>query len=89
MNPWLHSVILISKGARITRPKTKIDGLDCIVKSDQLRTLIERSIDSESAASALMTMGKLLSSEALEILHDEWPGCTAPCAAIGTRFWSV
>lgn len=66
LKPRLHSVILISKDARITRPKTKIDGLDSIVKSDQFRTHIERSIDEDSIASSFMTMGKLLSRESLE-----------------------
>lgn len=66
LKPRLHSVIVVSKNARITRPKANIDGIDCIVKSDQLRTLIERSIDDESPMSSLMTIGKMLSSEALE-----------------------
>ena len=63
LRPRFHSVVLVSKHARLTMPKAKID---CIVKSDQLRTLIERSIGDESMMSSLMTMGKLLSSEALE-----------------------
>ena len=66
LRPRLHSVILVSKNARITRPKADLEGLESIVKSDQLRTLIERSIDEESLLSSLMTVGKMLSSEALE-----------------------
>ena len=66
LKPRLHSAIVVSKNARIARPKANVDGLDRIVKSDQLRKLIERSIDEESAISSLMTIGKMLSSEALE-----------------------
>lgn len=66
LRPELHSVILISQKARISRPKSKSEGVDMIVKSDQFRALIERKIDEESVASSLMTIGKLISSESLE-----------------------
>lgn len=66
LRPQFHSVILISQKARITRPKAKVDGIDTILKSDQLRTLIERKIDEESFGSSLVSVGKLISSDALE-----------------------
>jgi len=71
LKPTIQSVILVSKGARISRPQTQLDGLDRVIKSDQLRDLIERSIDKESAAATLMSMGKFISSEILEDLANQ------------------
>ncbi len=68
IRPSIQSVVLVSKGARTTRPKTKIDGIDQVIKADQLRDLIERRIGEESAASALLSMGKIISPETLEDL---------------------
>ncbi|MEI2678561.1 MAG: nuclease-related domain-containing protein [Burkholderiaceae bacterium] len=68
LKPAIHSVILVSKGARISRPKAKLDGLDRVIKSDQLRDLIERRIDEESTATTLLSIGKVVSSETLEDL---------------------
>lgn len=42
-----------------------------MIKSDQLRDLIERGIDKESAASSLMSMGKFISSETLEDVANQ------------------
>ncbi len=71
LKPTIQSVILVSKGARISRPKTQINGLDRVIKSDQLRDLIERSIDKESAAASLMSLGKVISSETLEDVANQ------------------
>lgn len=46
--PSLKSLVLVSKTARISRPKTTIDGVDLIIKNDQLRTRIERDIDKDN-----------------------------------------
>jgi hypothetical protein len=71
LRPALRSVVLISKNARISRPKTKIDGLDQIVKVDQFRALLEKSIDTESTTSSLASIARLVSPETLEKLaHD-------------------
>jgi hypothetical protein len=66
LRPKFHSIVLIGQKARITRPNGKVDGLDSVIKSDQLRTLIEQRIDGESVGSSLMTAGKLVSSDTLE-----------------------
>ena len=69
--PAVLSVILVSKGARISRPKTKRDGIERVIKSDQLRDLIERRVNEESAATTLLSMGKLVSPETLEDLAKQ------------------
>lgn len=66
LRPTVETVVLVSKGARITRPKANIDGLDRVIKADQLRTMLTKTIDDESVASSLVSMTKLISSETLE-----------------------
>ena len=68
IKPSIQSVVLVSKGARISRPKTKLEGIDRVIKVDQLRDLIERKIDEESTTKTLLSMGKLVSSETVEDL---------------------
>ena len=43
--PNIGSIVLVSQGARISRPRTKVDGIDRVIKSDQRRSLIERGAD--------------------------------------------
>ncbi|MBX9792781.1 MAG: NERD domain-containing protein [Burkholderiaceae bacterium] len=78
LKPAIQSVILVSKGARISRPKTKLDGIDRVIKSDQLRDLIERRIVEESAASSLLSMGRFISAETLEDLAKQIAGLHRP-----------
>ena len=53
----LRSLVLVSKGARISRPKKKIDGLDCIVKNDQMCKLIEKAMDDSNPLVAAKLIG--------------------------------
>lgn len=46
--PSLSSLVLVSKTARISRPKAKIDGLEQVIKNDQLITYIEKDYDKDS-----------------------------------------
>ncbi len=62
IQPKLFSVILLSKGARITRPKTKIEGIDGIIKNDQIKSHIDKSIDSDNNP---FTIAKIISTETL------------------------
>lgn len=78
LKPAIQSVILVSKGARISRPKTMPDGIDRVIKSDQLRDLIERRIVEESAAASLLSMGRFISSETLEDLAKKIAGLHRP-----------
>lgn len=71
LRPRLRSVILVSKGARINRPKMAVDGVDTVIKTDTLRTLIEQDIDKESVASTLLSATKVVSSETLESLATQ------------------
>lgn len=66
IKPALECVVLVSKNARITRPRTKIDGLDRLIKTDQLRHLIEKTINEASAATTLPAVSKVVSQETME-----------------------
>lgn len=67
LKPTLHSAILVSKGARISRPNAEIPGMDSIVKNDQLRKVLESELDKTSA----LNVAKMVSPETLEgIAHQ-------------------
>jgi Nuclease-related domain len=62
LKPNLMSLVLVSKGARISRPKTKIDGLNAIIKNDMLFKTICKSVDDSSP----LTIAKFVSAETVE-----------------------
>jgi hypothetical protein len=71
LKPHLHSLVLVSSGARISRPKSRtaqarVDGLDTVVKVDQLATTIDKQIDEASAASALGALVRVVSAETVQ-----------------------
>lgn len=63
IKPSIKSLILVSTGARISRPKTKIDGIDSIIKNDQFKARIDKSFDSDNNP---LGLAKLISSNTLE-----------------------
>jgi hypothetical protein len=63
IKPTMISVVLISKNARISRPKTKIDGLDSIIKNDQFRSFVDRAVDGDNNP---LTLAKLIGQDTLE-----------------------
>ncbi|MCL2524840.1 MAG: NERD domain-containing protein [Betaproteobacteria bacterium] len=48
INPVLSGLVLVSKNARITRPTAKLDGLEQVIKNDQLKARIANNIEKES-----------------------------------------
>jgi hypothetical protein len=71
LKPQLRSLILVSSRAKISRPRSRaaaarVDGLDTVVKVDQLATTIERQIDQTSALSTLGSITRLVSMGTLE-----------------------
>lgn len=63
IKPNMTSVVLVSKNARISRPKTKIAGVESLIKSDQFRSLIDRATESDNNP---LTMAKLIGADTLE-----------------------
>ena len=68
LKPSINSLILVSKRARITRPKVKISGIDTIIKNDQFKNKIDQSIQSDNNP---LGLAKLVSSETLELFAQE------------------
>jgi hypothetical protein len=71
LKPEMRSLILVSTGARISRPRSKaaqarVDGLDSVTKIDQLATMIDKMIDDESTVRALGSLSRVVSSETLQ-----------------------
>lgn len=62
IKPTLRSLVLVSKGARISRPKAKVPGLECLVKNDQMSQVIDRAIDESSP----LAIAKVVSPQTLE-----------------------
>ena len=69
LQPALTSYVLISNNARINRPKTF--DTQQVVKVDQLKTKIERELDSISVLKAVSLTAKIVSSETVEKLAKE------------------
>lgn len=74
IRPALKSLVLVSRGARITRPKTAIDGLSTIIKNDQLFKTIDKMLDENNP----LLLTKLIGQDTLEELAREIAGQHKP-----------
>lgn len=63
IKPTINSLILVSKNARISRPKTKIAGIETIIKNDQFKAHIGKHLDSDNNP---VNIAKLIGSDTLE-----------------------
>lgn len=63
IKPEFHNAVLVSTNARITRPKNQVDGLDSIIKADQISSYINKK--AENGVSRLSIL-KTISSQSLE-----------------------
>lgn len=61
----LKSLVLVSKGARISRPKAKIDGMDAIIKNDQIFKFIDKALDQSNNP---LLIAKIIGQDTLEAL---------------------
>lgn len=82
IKPELRSLVLVSKEARISRPKTKagrarIDGLESVIKVDQLKTLLDRDLDSKGVA----TLRRLVSKGEIERFARQLVALHRPASA--------
>lgn len=67
MKPELKSLVLVSKNARITRPKVAIDGIQAIIKNDMLHKTISKSFDDVGP----LGLAKVIGQDTLEVLGKE------------------
>lgn len=81
LKPRIRSLVLVSKGARITRPKTaaaraQIEGLDTVIKVDQLKSFIDRDLD----ATGVMALRRYISHTEAEALARDLVALHRPIA---------
>jgi hypothetical protein len=67
IKPVLKSLVLVSKGARISRPKTKFDGLSCIIKNDQIFKILDKAVDNAN----LLLTAKIIGQDTLKEFAEE------------------
>jgi len=68
IKPDLKSLVLVSKHARIGRPKAKVDGVDSVIKIDQLFKAIDKAVEGNNIP---LSMAKVIGQDTLEALcHD-------------------
>ena len=67
IKPNLKSLVLVSKNAKINRPKRKVDNLDCIIKNDHLFKTIDKALDNSNS----LVLFKVVSQKTLEALARE------------------
>jgi hypothetical protein len=79
--PEIKSLVLVSDNARIGRPKRPIDGLDQVVKAEQLRHKLEEGFDKAPPQSTLGIIGK----EGLEAFARELAALHRPAS----RDWAA
>lgn len=73
LKPQIYSIVLVSSGARISRPKSRagqarVDGLDMVIKVDQLTNTIDKLLDQASTLNRFGALARLVSMETLEDL---------------------
>jgi hypothetical protein len=69
IKPKFYSLVLVSNGARISRPRSKaaaaaVQGLDTVVKVDRFEAALDKAYNERSVAA----IGKLISSEQAEAI---------------------
>lgn len=65
IKPDLKGLVLVSKHARISRPKANVAGLDCVIKNDQLFKAIDKAIDGNNNP---FVVAKIIGQNTLESL---------------------
>lgn len=75
LKPTLLSLVLVSKTARIQRPKAKIEGIDGVIKNDQLKAKIDRDIDRDVN---VLHAAKIISSDTLRGLAERLANAHKP-----------
>ena len=67
IKPALKNLVLVSKKARISRPKEKIKGLECIIKNDHLLENMNKELDENNP----LLLARVIGQDTLEKLAHE------------------
>ena len=81
LKPHTYSLILVSNGARISRPKGRktdgVDGLETVIKVERLNATMERAIDQHS----VLAIGKAVGKDTIETLARRLAALHVPATA--------
>lgn len=80
LKPKCYSLILIANNARITRPKNGkvVQGLDRIIKNEQVYKRIHKDIDEEKIFSMFASASKIISRETLQTFAENLAALHTP-----------
>lgn len=67
ITPKIKNLVLVSKNARITRPKSTFEGMECIIKNDQFSS----HIDKEMAQMSPLMLTKVVGCDTLKDLAEK------------------
>lgn len=62
LEPDLKGLVLVSKKARIGRPKSKVEGIECVIKNDQFVKTVDKDIE----GNGILSLRKVVGSDTLE-----------------------
>lgn len=62
LEPDLKGLVLVSKKARIGRPKAKVEGIGCVIKTDQFVKTVDKDIE----GNGILSLRKVVGSDTLE-----------------------
>ncbi len=82
MRPTVKSVVLVANSARIGRPRRRVEGVDTVIKCEQLIATIDKSWDTKSVTDVLLT---LVGQETIEKLARDLVKLHVP----GTFDWAA
>lgn len=77
LTPNIKSLVIVSKSARISRPKSSFDGIDSIIKNDQFREKIDKQMDADNSP---LLLAKMIGVETLESLASDIAALHKPIA---------
>lgn len=76
IKPTLRSLVLVSKGARISRPTVSVPGLESVIKVDQMFQSIDKAIDEANP----LLIAKVVSEQTVLNLATEIAACHRPAS---------
>lgn len=76
IRPELIGLVLVSRNARIARPKKALKGLECVVKTDQF----QKSIDKTTDRHGILSLSRAISSDTLESVAKRLAALHKPIA---------
>ena len=85
IKPDYLNVVLVSNGARIRRPQTKVAGMDSVMKIERFHAWILERFDRQSNVATLLEVGRVVGRDTIERIGRELVALHRP----GTTDWAA